>query len=45
MKIVIMEVKSGKTGQLTGAQRKNRQLIEGGMVRRELLQKPPEEEA
>ncbi len=43
--IIIMEVKSGKTGQLTGAQRKIRQLIEDGMVRWELLQKPPEEEA
>ena len=42
--IIIMEVKSGKTGQLTGAQRKIRQLIEDGMVRWELLQKPPEEE-
>ncbi len=39
--IVIMEVKSGRTGQLTGAQRKIRQLIEDGMVRWELLQKPP----
>ena len=43
--IVIMEVKSGKSGQLTGSQRKIRQLIEDGMVRWELLQKPPEEEA
>ena len=43
--IIIMEVKSGKPGQLTGAQRKIRQLIEDGMVRWELLQKPPEEEA
>ncbi len=41
--IVIMEVKSGKTGQLTASQRKIRQLIENGMVRWELLQKPPEE--
>lgn len=40
--IVIMEVKSGRTGQLTGAQRKIRQLIEDGMVRWELLQKPPD---
>ncbi len=41
--IVIMEIKTGKTGQLTPQQRKIRQLIENGMVRWELLQKPPEE--
>jgi predicted Holliday junction resolvase-like endonuclease len=41
--IVIMEVKSGKTAQLTPAQRKIRQLIEDGMVRWELLQKTTEE--
>ena len=41
--IVIMEVKTGKTGQLTPQERKIRQLIEDGMVRWELLQKPAEE--
>ena len=40
--IVIMEIKSGKTGQLTPQQRKIRQLIEDGMVRWELIQKPAE---
>ncbi len=42
--IVIMEIKSGKTGQLTPQQRKIRQLIEDGMVRWELIQKPSAEE-
>ena len=41
--IVIMEIKSGKSGQLTPQERKIRQLIEDGMVRWELLKKPPEE--
>jgi len=41
--IVIMEVKTGKTSQLTPQERKIRQLIEDGMVRWELLQKPQEE--
>ena len=41
--IVIMEIKTGKTGQLTPQQRKIRQLIEDGMVRWELIQKPAEE--
>ena len=36
--IVIMEIKTGKTGQLTPQQRKIRQLIEDGMVRWELVQ-------
>ena len=36
--IVIMEIKTGKTGQLTPQQRKIRQLIEDGMVRLELVQ-------
>ncbi len=40
--IVIMEIKTGKTGQLTPQERKIRQLIEEGMVRWELLQKPGE---
>ena len=40
--IVIMEIKSGKTGQLTPQERKIRQLIEDGMVRWELIQKTPE---
>ena len=35
--IVIMEIKSGKTGQLTPQERKIRQLIEDGMVRWELI--------
>jgi len=42
--IVIMEIKTGKTSQLTPQERKIRQLIEDGMVRWELLQKPSEEE-
>ncbi len=41
--IVIMEIKTSKTGQLTPQERKIRQLIEDGMVRWELLQKPQEE--
>jgi predicted Holliday junction resolvase-like endonuclease len=42
--IVIMEIKSGKTAQLSPQERKIRQLIEDGMVRWELLQKPVEGE-
>jgi len=42
--IVIMEIKTGKAGQLTPEERKIRQLIEDGMVRWELIQKPAEEE-
>ena len=42
--IVIMEIKTGKTGQLTPQERKIRQLIEDGMVRWELIQKHAEEE-
>jgi predicted Holliday junction resolvase-like endonuclease len=42
--IVIMEIKSSKTAQLTPQERKIRQLIEDGMVRWELLQKPSEGE-
>ena len=42
--IVIMEIKTGKTSQLTPQERKIRQLIEDGMVRWELLQKPSEGE-
>ena len=42
--IVIMEIKSGKSGQLTSQQRKIRQLIEDGMVRWELIQRSAEEE-
>ena len=41
--IVIMEIKTGKTSQLTPQERKIRQLIEDGMVRWELIQKPSEE--
>ncbi len=40
--IVIMEIKSGRSAQLTPQERKIRQLIEDGMVRWELLQKPAE---
>ncbi len=43
--IVILEIKSGKTGQLTPQERKIRQLIEEGMVRWELIQKPAGSEA
>ena len=43
--IVIMEIKTSKTGQLTPHERKIRQLIEDGMVRWELIQKSPEEES
>ncbi|MBM4447958.1 MAG: Holliday junction resolvase [Chloroflexi bacterium] len=43
--IVIMEIKAGRTAQLTPQERKIRQLIEDGMVRWELLQKPSELEA
>ena len=42
--IVIMEIKTGKTPQLTPQERKIRQLIEDGMVRWELIQKSTEEE-
>ena len=42
--IVIMEIKTSKSGQLTHQERKIRQLIEDGMVRWELIQKPPEAE-
>ncbi len=38
--IVIMEIKSGKSGQLSPQQNKIRQLIEDGMVRWELLHRP-----
>ena len=41
--IVIMEIKTGKTCQLTPQERKIRQLIEDGMVRWELIQKSSEE--
>ena len=43
--IVIMEIKSGRSAQLTPQERKIRQLIEDGMVRWELLQKPQEAES
>ncbi|NQT05086.1 MAG: Holliday junction resolvase, partial [Dehalococcoidia bacterium] len=42
--IVIMEIKTSRSAQLTPQQRKIRQLIEEGMVRWELLQKPAEAE-
>ncbi len=41
--IVIMEIKSGKSRQLSSQQRKIRQLIEDGMVRWELIEKPHQE--
>ena len=40
--IVIIEVKTGKAGQLTPEERKIRQLIEDGMVRWELIQQSSE---
>jgi predicted Holliday junction resolvase-like endonuclease len=40
--IVIMEIKAGRSAQLTPQERKIRQLIEDGMVRWELIQKPSE---
>lgn len=42
--IVIMEIKTGKSGQLTPQQRKIRQLIEDGMVRWELMHLPGQQE-
>ena len=42
--IVIMEIKSGQSGQLTPQQRKIRQLIENGMVRWELIHRPAQPE-
>jgi predicted Holliday junction resolvase-like endonuclease len=42
--IVIMEIKSGQSAQLTPQERKIRQLIEDGMVRWELLQRQGEGE-
>ncbi|MFQ6121782.1 MAG: Holliday junction resolvase-like protein [Dehalococcoidales bacterium] len=42
--IVIMEIKTGKTSQLTPQESKIRQLIEDGMVRWELIQKPSAKE-
>ena len=42
--IVIMEIKTGKSSQLTPQERRVRQLIEDGMVRWELIQKPSPEE-
>ena len=42
--IVILEIKTSKTGQLTPQERKIRQLIEDGMIRWELIQKPAEGE-
>ncbi len=43
--IVILEIKSGKNPQLSPVERKIRQLIEDGMVRWELIQKPGGEQA
>jgi predicted Holliday junction resolvase-like endonuclease len=42
--IIIMEIKAGRSAQLTPQQRKIRQLIEEGMVRWELIQKTTEDE-
>ncbi len=42
--IVIMEIKTGKTGQLTPQERRIRQLIEEGMVRWELIHLPAQQE-
>ena len=43
--IVIIEIKTGKSSQLSPAERKIRQLIEDGMVRWELLENPAQEAA
>jgi len=43
--IIIMEIKTSKASHLTPQQRKIRQLIEDGMVRWELIQRPLEGEA
>jgi predicted Holliday junction resolvase-like endonuclease len=40
--IVIIEIKSGKTPHLTASEAKIRELIENGMVRWELIQRPAE---
>ena len=42
--IVILEIKTGKSGQLTSTQKKIRQLVEEGMVRWEEIYKPVEGE-
>lgn len=42
--IVIIEIKSGRVASLTPQQKKIRQLIEDGMVRWELIQRPGEVE-
>ena len=42
--IVIVEIKSGKNPHLTASETKIRQLIENGMVRWELIQRPAEKE-
>ena len=41
--IVIMEIKSGRTAQLSPTERKIQQLVEEGMVRWELLHRPNSE--
>jgi len=43
--IVIVEIKTGKSSQLSPVERKIRQLIEDGMVRWELIQNPAQESA
>lgn len=42
--IVIIEIKSGKNARLTASEAKIRELIEGGMVRWELIHQPAENE-
>lgn len=42
--IVIVEIKSGKNPHLTASEAKIRQLIENGMVRWELIQRPTDNE-
>jgi predicted Holliday junction resolvase-like endonuclease len=42
--IVIVEIKSGKNAHLTPSEAKIRELIENGMVRWELIQRPAENE-
>jgi len=43
--IVILEIKTGKSGQLTPVQKKIRQLIEAGMVRWDEIYRPMEGES
>jgi len=42
--VVLIEVKAGRSGRLTPRERKIQELIENGMVRWELIHRPPTEE-